>query len=68
MRYALDEYFAGRIISLHSGSEELRITYKDSVLSNIEEGQSNAMIASCTSEEADQRLVRWLQDSGYKAD
>ena len=68
-KIALNEYLAGRIISLHSASKELRITYKDSVSSNIEGGQSNAMIASCTSKEVDQRLVRHAKDAlndGYK--
>ena len=66
---ALNEFLARKIMSLHNGSKNLIVGYKHSVLSNVEEGQLSQAITYCTSEEADQRLVRHAIDAlrdGYK--
>ena len=54
----LNRYLAGKIISLHSGSQIVVVTFNNSILSNDSSSLIEERINNCTFEEADPRLVR----------
>ena len=57
----LNEYLAAKLIKLHSGSQLLVATWKDTVLCSFEAEpleQPGTCITRCQSEEADQRIIR----------
>ena len=54
----LNEFLVKRFLEEHLGTQTLVATYKDSIISNNQTLLSDEDITNCTTEEADQRLVR----------
>ena len=63
----LNRYLAQKFLILHESDISLVVTFNDSILSNVV--LHEALISPCTSEEADQRIIRHainLADKGYQ--
>ena len=64
----LNEYLAQKMVSLHTGRKLLIVTFKNGIVTSSEIDRDRS-ISFCTSEEADQRLVRHGRDmllQGYE--
>ena len=66
---ALNEYLAEKFVSLHNTHQILIVTYKCGVLCSNSNIDPSRAVFYCTSEEADQRIVRHARDAllqGFK--
>ena len=65
----LGKYLAKKFLELHSNTQQILVaTYEQSILTNVDEVFNEVNISHCTSEEADQRIIRHVLNLSRYAD